>query len=66
MRWRDDRIADGGKTRGQFGALVADIGNRNDLSKGGARQRTHREQTARRDAVPVDDGAVFGDVDTNM
>lgn len=66
MRWRDDRMADGGKTRGQFGALVTDIGDRDDLPEGGAGQRAHREQTPRSDAVAVYHGAILRDVDADM
>jgi hypothetical protein len=66
MRWRDDRGADGGNTRSQLGALVADIGDRDDLPKGSTGKRTHREQTPRRNAAPVYHGAILCDVDADM
>ena len=66
MRWREGWIAEGGKMRGQLSTLVADIGDRDDLPKGGTSKRAHREQTPRRDAAPVYHGAILCDVDADV
>ncbi len=50
----------------RLGALVADIGNRDDLPKGSTRKRAHGEQTPRRNAAPVYHGAVLRDVDADV
>ena len=38
------RLVDVGEFCGKLGALVADIGDRDDLPEGGAGKRTHGEQ----------------------
>lgn len=54
------------KPHGQLGALVANIGDRDDLPESSARDRTDGEQTSRWMTVPIHDRAIRPDIDSYM
>ena len=55
-----------GEFGSKLGALVADVGDRDDLPEGGAGERTDGKKPPRRNAVAVDDRAIRAGLDTDM
>jgi hypothetical protein len=60
------RLVDADKLRGELGALIANVGNRDDLPEGGARERAGSERSPGRNSVPIADGTIRADLDADM